>query len=536
MKIFKSVTLNGQEVDLQSEHIILELNNAGRGFITVKTDQPCEGAEVIFHLGDFDHYHQWFKGYVEEAQNAENGFKRLFIRENVAIFEKNFNFSYRHITLIELCQRLSQATGFEVYCPEDQPYSQAPIAQFTHKGSGFQLLQNVGRQFQIEDFIWQQFPDGSVFVGSWEQSPWQDDETQVEIDTAQTLEQASNFLEIPINAEIRPGCIVNGQRINKVTLQGDIYKLEWQALNAKGKPLRKNANQRMIEQNFPELAGGYHLSHFAKVVAVADPSVGGEISDPFRPKYAVDIQLLDENGNEDSNVPLFTAVPLPVTSTASQGGDFAFPEIGTVVEIGFVNGRSDKPIIRNFYPTGKTIPAVGVGEMIRQQRPEVFERTDSAGNMHKETDQTISEKSFSRKIITDHEEKTLGSSSKTVENNEQKNVGGNQSVSVMGNVEEITASDRNVGVGGNLSYKIAGTAEMISQAKIKLIGATAHIGTESQNIFSILENLLQIVADLANETANHTHAGVGQPIQKANFQSYNRQARAEKNKLSPIIG
>ncbi|MGC6345436.1 hypothetical protein ACMXY9_11795, partial [Pasteurella multocida] len=66
----------------------------------------------------------------------------------------------------------------------------------------------------------------------------------------------------------------------------------------------------------------------------------GDISDPFRPKYAVELQLLDEHGEVDQAVPVYPAVPLPVTSTGSQGGDFAFPEVGTVVEVGFAYGRS----------------------------------------------------------------------------------------------------------------------------------------------------------------------------------------------------
>lgn len=43
----------------------------------------------------------------------------------------------------------------------------------------------------------------------------------------------------------------------------------------------------------------------------------------------------------------------PVTSTASQGWDFDFPKSGKLVEIGFANGRSDQPIVRNFYSQGK---------------------------------------------------------------------------------------------------------------------------------------------------------------------------------------
>ncbi|KMK50802.1 phage protein, partial [[Actinobacillus] muris] len=279
----------------------------------------------------------------------------------------------------------------------------------------------------------------------------------------------------------------------------------------------------------------YHLARYAKIVSITDPSQSGDIADPFRPKYAVDVQLLDENNQDDKSVPVFPAVPLPVTSTASQGGDFAFPEIGTIVEIGFINGRSDKPVIRNFYPQGKTLPQVGIGEILRQQRPEVFERVDASGNMHKETDQTIREKSFNREITTDTEIKTVGQSTKHIDADSSTTVGGNKRTQVLGNIDEITASNKITGVGGDLQERVKGVISLLSQTKAEMLAPKSHVGTEGQNIFRILETTVQILADLANEVANHTHRGGSPPDQKSAFQRYKSQASSEKSKLTPII-
>jgi len=84
-----------------------------------------------------------------------------------------------------------------------------------------------------------------------------------------------------------------------VQLKGDDYVLTWESLDKDGKPAQKSPERRQIEKTFPELAGGYHLPRYAKVVGVADPSGAGDISDPFRPKYAVELQLLDEHGEVD---------------------------------------------------------------------------------------------------------------------------------------------------------------------------------------------------------------------------------------------
>lgn len=532
MKIIKTCLIDGEEIELQSENIILELNATGRGFVTVKTDKDCRFKKAVLEVGEYDNYHRWFDGFVEQEQQAENGYKRLFIREQVAVLARQLNCSLRHVTLQDVCAWLEKETGLIFKIPSAN-YSREPIPLFTHAGSGYQFMTNIGRQFQIPQYIWQQFPDGSVYVGSWDDSSYADD--SFEVDSQDTLAQSSTSMSIPFSPDIRPGSIVNGKRIHQVKLQGSSLQLDWQDLGHDGKPLQKSAERRAIEKEFPELAGGYHLSRYAKIVAIADPSKAGDIADPFRPKYAVDIQLLDENNQADNDIPVFHAVPLPITSPSSQGGDFAYPEIGTVVEIGFINGRSDKPVIRNFYPQGKTIPQVGIGEMLRQQRPEVFERTDASGNMYKETDQMISEKSFTREITTDSETKNIGESTRNIDANEQVSVGGNKTTHVMGKIEEVTASDKLTGVGGNLTERVKGVISFVSKTKAELKAPLSYMGSDGQNIFRILEELIQIVADLAKEVADHTHNGGPKPDQKPAFDGYNSQATSEKAKLSPII-
>lgn len=533
MQIIKTVQLDGEEVQLQSENILLELNASGRGFITVRTDKPCKDKSVVIELGEFDHFFKWFSGYVEEEQPAENGYKRLFIRENVGKFEKPLHCSLRHVTLKVLCDWITGQTGVEFVVPS-KPYADKPIPLCTHAGSGYQLLNSLGRLFNIPNYIWQQAADDTVFVGSWEDSKFA--EENIEIDELESLSQGSKMMTIPVNAGIRPACLVNGNRITKVRLHGLEYEIEWDSLQ-NGKAEFKSPERRAMEKEFPELAGGYHLSKLGKIVAVADPSGAGDICDPFRPKYAVDVQLLNEDGGADNSVPVFPAVPLPVSGVSSQGGDFTFPEIGTVVELGFVNGRSDKPIIRNFFPQGKTIPAIGIGERLRQQRPEVFERTDAAGNMHKETDQTISEKSFNREIDTETESKSIGTKYLTVSADSSASIGGNSKTHVLGDIETITASNQTQGVGGNFTQRVAGVASQLSQTKAEMIAPLVHVGNDSVNVLRVLEELIQIVADLAEFSEQHTHIAVSPPEEswKQKFKGLSRKATAEKEKLSPIV-
>lgn len=532
MKIIKNCLINGETLELAEEYLVLELNNTGRGFITVLTDKDCVGQSVELEIGTYDNYYKWFNGIVEREQNTDNGYKKLFIREKVAIFEKPLNCSHRHITLRELAKWISQQTGIEVKIPVAD-YANEPIPLFTHNGSGYQLLHNIGRQFSIPHYMWQQSPDGSLFIGSHNDSSWFG--KNIVLDSELTLSNGSNELTIPIMPEIRPGIMINGNKITKVELSGDINVLFWENLDQVGKPLEKSPEQRQMEKCFPELAGGYHLPKYAKIIGVADPSGGGDISDPFRPKYAVELQILDENGNEDSTVPVYPAVPLPVTSTGSQGGDFAFPEVGTIVEVGFAYGRSDKPFVRTMLAQGKTVPAVGIGEQLKQQRPGVYERTDSAGNKIRETDQDIKDKSFTRTIETDQENKTIGTATHNIDSDITENIGGNQIVNVLGNIQQTTASNKISGVGGDLNERIEGVAERLSSTKNRMVAPQSYMGSQDQNIFRILEELIQIVADLSNTVSSHTHRGSPPPDQAGTFTNYKNRADQEKAKLTPII-
>ena len=74
----------------------------------------------------------------------------------------------------------------------------------------------------------------------------------------------------------------------------------------------EDAIRRSVERQFPELTGGYHLPRFARVVGVADAPASAGICDDFRPRYAVDLQLLDENDEPDPALPVLAGVPLPL--------------------------------------------------------------------------------------------------------------------------------------------------------------------------------------------------------------------------------
>lgn len=147
--------------------------------------------------------------------------------------------------------------------------------------------------------------------------------------------------------------MVNGKRVNKIQLENEDITLYWTTINPlTGKAEDKSPIHNQIDKAYPELSAGLHLPQFARIESPSESVSAGDISDPFRPKYAVDVQLLDSDGN-GSAAPTYKAVPLPLPMAGSESGLFQFPE-GTIVEIAFEGVGRISPLFVK--PSANIIP------------------------------------------------------------------------------------------------------------------------------------------------------------------------------------
>ena len=169
--------------------------------------------------------------------------------------------------------------------------------------------------------------------------------------------------------------------------------------------------KKIVLRLFPELSAQLHLPRWGKVVALPElPAEDGERrSDAFYPRYAADVQLLDENGTATKSKPL-QAVPLPLNGAGDKAGRLEPPAIGSIVEIGFAYGRPDKPFIRTILPFGWDLPAIKAGESRTQTREGVYQHIDEVGNFYSVTDKDSTIECLNQriKVLEDQLTEVLG--------------------------------------------------------------------------------------------------------------------------------
>lgn len=185
-----------------------------------------------------------------------------------------------------------------------------------------------------------------------------------------------------------------------------------------------DAIRRSVERQIPELTGGYHLPRFARVVAVADAPAGAGICDDFRPRYAVDIEVIGPDGEPDTKLAILAGVPLPLPIGGEEMGIYAFPEEGTQVVVCFAYGLPHKPYIQTILPHGLSMPSVPKGDQVWQHSEACQQPVDADGNWLRQTDGKILDKAIEREVEAMGNTERYQSHNRTVDDHSTESVGG----------------------------------------------------------------------------------------------------------------
>ncbi|HBM2908075.1 TPA: hypothetical protein LVL19_003582 [Klebsiella michiganensis] len=530
-------------------HLILSLSGCGRGFVTAQAGRDCTGELVRLNLGMGSSVWRWFVGYVERCGPAENGWKRLYVRELASALEKSYPLSLQHPTMTDVCDDLGAKSGIQFILP-DADYTRTPIPHFKSPGSGCRAVESLAGAFSVPDFVWYQLPDGTVYAGSYADSRFA--EKPVDIPEALFKSGAGgNSAQLALIPSIRPGVIVNNQRIVTVEVKNGDMTLQWVTPGGDRTP-----EKRQIDRVYPELATGLHLPRLARVVAPTDTASLGDVADPFRPRYAVNLQLLDESGN-DAAAPELVAVPLPVPLAGHEGGIYQYPSAGTVVEVGFSAGRPDQPFVRQTMQNDLMLPDIQPGEQLQQVRAEVSQRVTQAGSWQRQTDQAIEESSRTRSVSSDSEIRNTGQRETTVLGTDNTTVIGTSSllagaivqiadgawsVGASGDIttrcagrSETVAANAALNVGGDLSEKITGIRSSAAAVQ-QLLAPSIVIGSLETNLMRLFTDMLDVIEELATLTADHSHPDTSAPTNAAALHANAARPGTLRDKYGSFIG
>ncbi|WP_375750961.1 hypothetical protein [Vibrio sp. HN007] len=542
MKLIKRLYISNQEVGISTNMASLKLSNGGTAIFVIQVEQSPNALELVrFDIGYGEDMYTWLEGYIDKVQPAENGAYKITVKENAGILAKRWPLSLEHPTVADVIEQLESLTGLDFQLP-DADYINKVIPNFVCSGTGYQCMQQIGKAFEIPDFVWYQNDDQSVYCGSYEHSRFHGKTPEVPLElTSRRNGDNMTFAPFPM---IRPGHILNGNRIHRLDLIGDEMTAYWKPQNAEIPP-----KKRETLQNFPELAAGYHLPKFGRVEAVRDTAKAGQTSDPFRPRFAIDLQLLDENFKPDADVPVYRSIPLPVIMSGHESGFLSYPLEGTLVEVAFAYGRNDRPIIRNVYGRDYALPDIEPGEQLQQQRQEVSHRINAAGHTTEQTDQSHTSKAFQKLELADRYKAEFGQHHMIIDEHSIEEIVGKKLIEALGALDLLAGDDITLGSLGNIQTATAG--DLIETiGKVRRSITTEHqwlqapktwVGSKQENVLILLSELMQVVKELADTLASHTHSGVlagpattAAPVQANAITEHGGDSNSLKERLDPM--
>ena len=319
-----------------------------------------------------------------------------------------------------------------------------------------------------------------------------------------------------------------------------------------------DAIRRSVERQFPELTGGYHLPRFARVVAVADAPAGAGICDDFRPRYAVDIEVMGPDGEPDTKLPILAGVPLPLPTGGEEMGIYAFPEEGTQVVVCFAYGLPHKPYIQTILPHGLSMPSVPKGDQVWQHSEACQQRVDADGNWLRQTDGKILDKAIEREVEAMGNTERYQSHTRTVDDHSTESVGGIKTLEALGalkllsggsaslaavddlhqatgrDLNLVVAQKYNAAIGGDMAEKIEGLRKSVTAVSQQLQAPKTWIGSQGVNLFQVVCETLDLLQQMNTQLAAHTHGPTPPPGNAAAFTANAATAAQMAGKLKPI--
>ena len=312
----------------------------------------------------------------------------------------------------------------------------------------------------------------------------------------------------------------------------------------------EDAIRRSVERQFPELTGGYHLPRFARVVGVADAPASAGICDDFRPRFAVDLELLGPDDEPDPELPMLAGVPLPLSVGGNEMGFLGFPEEGTRVVVCFAYGLPSKPYVQTILPHGLSLPKVPKGDQVWQHSEEAQQRVDADGNWLRQTEGRIRDKSIERDVESLTNTERHQSSTVEVYDHSTESVGGIKTIEAIGALKLLSGGsaslaalddlhlacgrDLNQVVGQSINLTVGSDMQERIQGLRRIVADKTWLGSDEVNVLEILCELIDLVGHMNTQIATHVHGSSPVPSSAGEFTSNAAITSSLGGQLKPI--
>ena len=213
----------------------------------------------------------------------------------------------------------------------------------------------------------------------------------------------------------------------------------------------------LVRQSFQTLLPQSCLAlRDAVVTGIPDPPAAEAGTNRFRPRYAVNVRVLDGNGQPDERFGEFESLPLPDT------GVYRFPEPGTIVAIAFVNGSPDRPHIVSVSTERRSVPALQPGEAVISHSYDSFIKFAANGDIGVQTNGKITEDAFAKEQTIETVTETIGSRKTVVAQDDaletagsmireashySRTAAGDANIVTLQNEQRLTVGEKSEGVG-----------------------------------------------------------------------------------------
>lgn len=226
MKLHKLLTIGGEPYSVIGDDVRLNLFNAGRAMFKVKSKVALSGL-VRFSVGfEPEKTLPFFTGYIESSSPVDAEQQSIFCREFGGALNQRLPLALRHCTLPDVLSAISKVSKIP-FSPAVADYSTRKVASVNNMGLGYGLMDQLGQIFSIQQYLWQQQADGSIYVGSWADSLY----STRPINIPQKFLKAAgvgNRATIPVLPALRPGTLFNGQYLTALQFSGSNMQLTWQ--------------------------------------------------------------------------------------------------------------------------------------------------------------------------------------------------------------------------------------------------------------------------------------------------------------------